>query len=93
MAQNYEKVNTQKGFYVRLYRSCVGFLLFSLLLNGLLLVGIFYEFSTRPEPDFYSTNGVTPPVILKAMLQPNYSSKALLKADPVITYVDKQLPS
>tara|TARA_B110000908_G_C10067464_1_gene363509 strand:- start:428 stop:586 length:159 start_codon:yes stop_codon:yes gene_type:complete len=33
-------------------------------------------------PDFLSTNGLTAPAYLKMMLEPNYSSKALLKPDP-----------
>lgn len=91
--ESYKNAPRQKNFYVHLFRRCVSFLLISLVINALFLVGIFYKYITRPEPDYYSTNGITAPVLLTALLQPNFTSKALLKADPVVAYEDKELPS
>ena len=54
----------------------------SLILNGVLLFGIYSKLISLPATIFYSTNGVTPPVKLTALSEPNYSSTALLPSLP-----------
>ncbi len=74
-------IKKSKNFYVRTYRGAETVMIFSILLNLGLSVGLFYAYSIRPEPGYYATFGETPPVPLIAMDDPNYSSVPLLADD------------
>lgn len=56
-------------------------MLLSIALNVFLGIVIYHVYFAQPEPDFYATDGITPPVLLTAMDQPNNSSAALLAND------------
>ncbi|KTD21065.1 type IVB secretion system protein IcmM/DotJ [Legionella londiniensis] len=83
-------IKNSKGFYVRTYRSSIRVLVISIFLNLILGVLIYYTYFSRPEPDFYATNGVTPPVQLTPLDQPNYTSEPLLP-DEVETETDNKV--
>jgi intracellular multiplication protein IcmM len=65
-------------FYINTYRRGIFVLIVSVILNVLLLMALYYRYFHQNAPDFYATDGVTPPVPLTAMEQPNNSSSALL---------------
>jgi len=90
---NYQYIKQRKNFYVSSFRKAVFFLLVSLLLNCLLVVGIYYKHITKPRRDYYATDGIGAPIQLTSMLQPNYSSKALLPPDPTNLTVQKAIPN
>ena len=75
-------VRTSKVFYRNGFRKVIMLLFFSLVINTLLGFGIYNKMINQKIPDFYSTNGLTAPAALNMLLDPNYSSKALLKPDP-----------
>lgn len=74
-------IKHSKQFYVKTYRGTETAIVFSIMINLCLAVGLFYSYSIRPEPDYYATFGETPPVPLIAMDTPNYSSHPLLADD------------
>ncbi|MCR9192452.1 MAG: type IVB secretion system protein IcmM/DotJ [Gammaproteobacteria bacterium] len=76
--KTWDLIKRSKQFYVKTYRGAETATVLSVLLNLALGLGIFYAYSTRSEPDYYSTYGETPPVLLTAMGAPNYSSHPLL---------------
>jgi intracellular multiplication protein IcmM len=82
--KTWDEIKRSKRFNVYEYRASVLLLLFSLGLNLLLCIFACYTFIKEPEPDYYATNGITPPVQLKVMLKPNESPKPLLESEPVI---------
>ena len=75
------KIRQSNRFYIDTYRRGVNTLLVSIVLNVILGMAIYHVYFGQPEPDFYATNGVTEPVLLTAMDQPNNSSVALLAND------------
>ncbi|KTC66537.1 Dot/Icm secretion system protein ImcM [Legionella adelaidensis] len=81
-----------KRFYVQTYRRAGTSLVVSLLINLLLGLGIYYTYFHLPEPDFYSTDGITPPVQLTPMDEPNRSSVPLLASDQESDYGNKVIP-
>jgi hypothetical protein len=74
-------IKNSKMFHIRTYRRMEAVLLVSMFANICLGVGIFYTYSIRPEPDYYSTYGETAPVPLVAMDSANDSPNALLADD------------
>lgn len=90
--QAWTVIKQSKLFYVRTFRRANIMLLISLMLNLLLIVGIYYMYFDLPAREFYAANGITQPVKLKPMLKPNNSSKALLAPDPDITEAPKKIP-
>lgn len=74
-------IRQSNRFYIRTYRRASNFVMLSMCVNVVLGVGIYYAYSALPEPDYYSTDGVTPPVELIAMDEPNNSSQPLLAND------------
>ena len=64
----------------------------SLLINLLLLVLILYWYLQRPEPIFYATNGITPPILLQPLNGANELANPLLPPDPVIPAQVKTIP-
>ena len=85
-------IRRNKNFNVRVFRLGLGLLLASLTLSSLQLVGIFYVYVNLPEPDYYATNGETPPQQLQALATANKGSEALLGPDPVIVNREKVIP-
>jgi len=75
------KIRQSNRFYVDTYRRGITALLVSLILNAFLAMGIYYVYFGQPEPDYYATDGITPPVQLTAMDQPNDSPNPLLAND------------
>ena len=76
------EVIAKKTFYRDNYRRGLKMLFFSLLVTLFLLGSIFYKIDNSPEPDFYATNGISAPLRLKALEQPNEQSRFLLEPDP-----------
>ena len=72
------KIRQSNRFYINTYRQSATALLVSLILNVFLGIAIYYLYSGQPEHEFYATDGVTPPVPLVPMDQPNESSTPLL---------------
>lgn len=88
----WDRIKDSKFFYISTYRKASSALIFSLSLNILLMLAIYYLKTHQPLPDFYATNGITPPVLLSPMAQANYSDTALLPPDPVDEQVIKPIP-
>lgn len=85
-------IKQSKMFFIATFRKGATALLVSLIINCLLVMGIYYLYINRPEPDYYATNGITPPVQLRSMLTRNYSSTALLPPDPGEVEGNKPIP-
>lgn len=79
----WNRVKQSKGFYVKVYRQIGTFLLLSAVINLSLSAVLYYIYFNRPEPDYYATDGVRPPLNLVEMNEPNNSSVPILKSDPV----------
>jgi intracellular multiplication protein IcmM len=76
--QVWNTIKRSKRFYVRYYRKLGSILILSATFNIVLGLAITYKYLNLPERDYYSTYGETPPVLLAAMDEPNYSSTPLL---------------
>ena len=76
------KVKSSKLFYRGLFRRLLYLMIFSVMLNIIFVYFIYREIKLRPGPNYYATSGVSPPIELKALSHPNYSSTPLLKASP-----------
>lgn len=74
-------IKRSKQFYIRTFRNIETAIVFSVIINLGLILGIIYSYSIRPEPDYYATYGENAPVPLIAMDEPNYSSNPLLAED------------
>ncbi len=81
-----------KSFYVRTYRKVGTYLVLSLLANCLMFFIIYFMHFYEPEPNFYATSGIVPPVELTPLKTPNYSGTALLPPDPANDDVQKVIP-
>jgi intracellular multiplication protein IcmM len=86
-------IKKSKNFYVRTYRGAETAIVFSILLNVGFGAGLLYEYSIRPQPDYYTTFGETPPVPLISMEEPNYSSTPLLPDDANQDNEAKDIPN
>ena len=85
-------IKNSKQFYIQTYRKVLFYLGFSLSLNLLFSIAIYYSYFSRPEPAFYATSGITAPVELTPLDQPNYTSEPLLVADEQIQNDNKVIP-
>lgn len=81
-----------REFYIRLYRRGIQCLLISMSINLLLIIGIYYVYFQEKEPDFYATSGITPPIPLRALQGPNFSSSYWLEPDPTNENEEKLIP-
>lgn len=90
--ETWNLIKDSKQFYVGTYRRMGTALVISILVNLALGCGIFYTYSNLPEPEFYATSGIAPPVLLTAMDIPNNTSVALLAPDPEIENNVKKIP-
>ena len=75
-------IRQSKRFYISTFRRGARFLVISAVINFLLIVAIGFAYFSQGEHDFYTTSGVMPPDLLKALDEPNYSSTPLLPNDP-----------
>ena len=78
---SWNKIKQSNLFYVHTYRWIQSALVFSVALSVLLCAGIYYVYFGRHEPDFYATSGITEPVLLQSMNEPNSSAYPLLAND------------
>lgn len=81
-----------KNFNVLVFRRSLTLLILSLIVSCLITGFIFYTYIGEPEPDYYATNGATPPIKLTGLLAPNLSSTALLEPDPATDDRVKVIP-
>ncbi|MCP0913194.1 MULTISPECIES: type IVB secretion system protein IcmM/DotJ [Legionella] len=79
--ETWNLIKNSKGFYINTYRRAGSVLFLSMILNLLLTLAIYYTYFNRSEPDFYASNGITPPVQLTPLDSPNYTSVPLLADD------------
>lgn len=77
----WDEVKSSKGFNVLIYRRLGSMLVFSLALNVMLCMLVSFVYFSRPDFEFYSTDGVSPPVKLQQLTAPNESSVPLLKTE------------
>ncbi len=80
--QNIREVKGGKFFYRNGFRRTIWLLIVSLVINGILILGIYNKLVNKIEPHYYSTSGVKPPIQLSARSRPNNKPYALLKPDP-----------
>lgn len=80
--ETWSLIKQSKRFYVNTFRKTGSALVISAFINLSLGFAIYYAYFSRPEHDFYATNGVTPPILLTPMDLPNETSVALLANDP-----------
>lgn len=85
-------IKSSKRFNVHIYRQLIRWLVFSLALNVMLCLLVSRIYFTRPDFNFYSTDGVTPPIELEALSAPNESATPLLLSTPSQVSVEKPLP-
>lgn len=78
---SWDIIKRSKRFYIRTFRRTSSTLIVSTAINVALLIGIYYSYFSRPQPDFYATDGVTPPIFLTAMDEPNNTSMPMLAND------------
>lgn len=76
-----EEIKSRKNFYRNLFRRCVFLNMVLGVLGVVQAVLIFFLYISRPEPDYYSTSGVTAPIKLTGLSQPNNGPEPLLKPD------------
>lgn len=89
---NWNTIKQSKMFYVVIYRRSLSALMISLVLNCIFSLLIYYVYLSRPEPDYYATSGIAPPIQLTVMAEPNKSSVALLPPDPVEEVEARPIP-
>ena len=80
---SWDIIKRSKRFYIRTFRRTGSALIVSTAINVMLLVGIYFSYFDRPEHDYYSTDGVTPPILLTVMDEPNHTSVPMLANDQV----------
>jgi len=80
--ETWSLIKQSKRFYVNTYRRAGSALFVSVIINLFLGFAVYYSYFNRPEPDFYATSGITPPVQLAPRDAPNDTSVALLGSDP-----------
>jgi len=90
--ETWNTIKHSKRFYVDTYRRAGSFLVASMIINLLLGITIYYLYFNQPEHDFYATSGVTPPVQLTYMDEPNFTAVPLLANDPDEDNENKVIP-
>ncbi len=74
------------------FRKTCNALIASITLSVLLSIGIHYVYFIQPDRNYYATSGVTPPVQLTDMDDPNYSAYPLLADEQVADTTIKSIP-
>ena len=90
--ETWNLLRSSKRFYVRSFRWTGSVVIFSVLMNLLLGMAVYYVYFNQPEHDFYVTDGVTPPVSLTPMDEPNETSVPLLANDPGTDDENRTIP-
>lgn len=90
--ETWHLIKQSKRFYVSTYRNVGTALVMSVVINLILGCGIYYTYFNLPEPEFYATSGIAPPVLLTALDMPNNTSVALLAPDPDVETNVKKIP-
>lgn len=90
--ETWNLIKQSKRFYINTFRKTGSALFVSVIINLSLGFAVYYSYFNRPEHEFYASNGITPPVMLTPMDSPNYTSVALLAADPDDESVIKVIP-
>jgi intracellular multiplication protein IcmM len=90
--ETWRLIKQSKRFYVNTFRMSGNALFFSMIINLILGLAIYYLYFNQPEHDFYSTNGVTAPIMLTPLDAPNDTSVALLPDDPENDDDNKVIP-
>jgi intracellular multiplication protein IcmM len=90
--ETWNLIKQSKRFHINTFRRVGSALFVSVIINMMLAFAVYYTYFNRPEHAFYATSGVTPPVMLTSMDSPNYTSVALLAADPEEETVIKVIP-
>ncbi len=75
-------IQQNKNFNVHIFRRGLTALIVSLGLSCIIVLLMFYTYLREPEPDYYATDGITPPIQLQPLLDANNSSTWLLPPDP-----------
>lgn len=88
----WDNIKHSKRFYITTYRVVGTALTASCLLSLLLILMLYYVYFHRAEPDFYATSGVTPPIKLAPLLQPNNAATPLLPNEPEGEVGEKVIP-
>ncbi|MCX7118039.1 MAG: type IVB secretion system protein IcmM/DotJ [Legionellales bacterium] len=81
--ETWSLIKQSKRFYVQTYRGTGTTLFISMLLNLCLGSFIYYIYFNQPDPAFYATSGIIPPILLTPMDSANNTSVAMLADDPV----------
>ena len=85
-------IKQDKNFNVNVFRRGIIALIVSLGLTCIIVLLMFYTYIREPEPDYYATNGITPPVMLHSMAAANESSTWLLPPDPPNDNSEREIP-
>lgn len=87
----WRQIEQSKRFYVKTFRLSGTLLLFSIGLNMGLLLLINLVYFHQPEPDYYATSGVMPPVQLTGLSE-EMAKKSLLADDIPPNNAPKVIP-
>lgn len=90
--ESWNTIKQSKGFYIRTYRIATTMVGLSLLANLFFGLAIYYVHFHEPPTVFYATSGITPPIKLNPLNQPNYKSTPLLQPSPVEDNEAKAIP-
>lgn len=85
-------IKQSKNFNVNVYRRALTLLICSLGLSTCLGIMMYYTYVRAPEPDYYATSGIIPPIKLNALMAPNSLSVALLEPDPPTDDKERVMP-
>lgn len=88
----WNRIKENKFFNVQFYRKITTWVVLSIALNIVLCLALMYVYVHKPKRHYYSTDGVTAPILLSPMTHANESSEALLPPDPVLQPENKPLP-
>lgn len=90
--ESWSTIRQSKNFYIRTYRMTGMLIIVSLALNLLMALVVYYLYFHQPVRDFYATSGITPPVQLKPLDEPNKTTTPLLDPDPIDNEPEKVIP-
>jgi intracellular multiplication protein IcmM len=88
----WDLIKHSKRFYVNTRRRAERALVLSVMINIALGIIICYVYLNLPEPDYYATSGITPPIKLTSMAEKNYTSVPLLAEDAETDNENKVIP-
>lgn len=90
--EKWNLIRQSKGFYIRNFRWLESALFFSFGLSVLLTLAITHIYFSQHAPDYYATDGITPPKKLKALNTPNYTDAPLLSNDIAADAITRSIP-